>query len=183
MQPLDQVLGSSGMDVSGLAARFGLSPDQAQSALGSLMPAVLGGFQKKAEADDLAPATAPISDGGQPDSDAGNSVLGHIFGNKDVSRQVADHAAGQSGVSSTVLKAMLPVVAAMVARHLTQNGGGAGDGSAQGGGGLGGMLGSVLGGGAAGGGLGGGLGGLGSLLGGGGAAGGNPLDQILARMR
>ena len=175
MQALDQMLGSSGMDMSSLAARFGLNPDQAQSALGSLMPAVLGGFQKKAEANDLAPATDAVSDGVQPDTDAGNSILGHIFGGKDVSREVADHAAGQSGVSSTVLKAMLPIVAAMVAKHLASgNGGGAGDPS-QGGGGLGGMLGSILGGGSAGG----GLGGLGSLL----EGGGNPLDQILARMR
>lgn len=176
MQALEQMLGSSGMDMSSLAARFGLNPDQAQSALGSLMPAVLGGFQKKAEANDLAPATDAVSDSAQPDTDAGNSILGHIFGGKDVSREVADHAAGQSGVSSTVLKAMLPVVAAMVAKHLASgNGGGVGDPS-QGGGGLGGMLGSILGGGGS---PGGGLGGLGSLVGGG----GNPLDQILARMR
>ena len=174
MQALDQMLGSSGMDMSGLAARFGLNPDQAQSALGSLMPAVLGGFQKKAEANDLARATDAVSDGGQPDTDAGNSILGHIFGGKDVSREVADHAAEQSGVSSTVLKAMLPVVAAMVAKHLASGNGGASDPSQ--GGGLGGMLGSFVGGGGS---AGGGLGGLGSLLGGG----GNPLDQILARMR
>jgi hypothetical protein len=80
MQGLDQVLGSSGMDVSSIAARFGISPDQAQSALGSLMPAVLGGFQKKAETNDVAPATDAVSDGAQPDTDAGNTILGHIFG-------------------------------------------------------------------------------------------------------
>ena len=175
MQAIDQVLGSNGMDISSLAARFGVSPDQAQSALGSLMPAVLGGFQKKAEADDLAPATAAASNADQPDSGVGNDILDHIFGGKAVSRQVADHAAGQTGVSPTVLKAMLPVIAAMVAKHLAGQGGGA---ASAGGGGLGGMLGSVLGGGSAGG----GLGGLGGLLGGGGN-GGNPLDQILARMR
>ena len=183
MQALDQMVGSSGMDMSSLAARFGLNPDQAQSALGSLMPAVLGGFQKKAEANDLDPATDAVSgtasDGGQPDTDAGNSILGHIFGGKDVSREVADHAAGQSGVSITVLKAMLPVVAAMVAKHLAGQGAGTDDAVTGGGGGLGGMLGSILGGGSSGGTAAGGLGGLGSLLGGG----GNPLDQILARMR
>lgn len=174
MQGLDQVLGSSGMDVAGLAARFGLNPDQAKSALGSLMPAVLGGFQKKAEAGDLAPATDAVSDVAEPGTDAGNGVLAHIFGSKDVSRQVADHAEGQSGVSSSVLQAMLPVVAAMVAKHLA----GQGNDAAASGGGMGGILGSLLGG--AGG------GGLGGLLGGGGGgagAGGNPLDQILARMR
>lgn len=33
MQELDQILGSSGMDVAGIAARFRISPEQANSAL------------------------------------------------------------------------------------------------------------------------------------------------------
>lgn len=173
MQGLDQILGSSGLDLATLGTRFGLSPEQTDSALGSLIPAVAGGLQKKADADDLAPVSSVAAGIDQPDPAAGNDILGHIFGSKDVSRQVADHAAGQTGVSSTVLKAMLPVVAAMVAKHVVGNSGGTG------GGGLGGMLGSVLGGGGASGS--GALGGLGGLLGGAGRA--NPLDQILARMR
>ena len=178
MQGLDQVLGSSGMDVSSIATRFGISPDQAQSALGSLMPAVLGGFQKKAEANDVAPATDAVSDGTQPDTDAGNTILGHIFGGKDVSKQVADHAEAQSGVSSTVLQAMLPIVAAMVAKHLAGQSSNKTDGAAAGGGGLRGIIGSMLGSSSGG-------GGLGDLLSGGAAAGAgsNPLDQILARTR
>lgn len=173
MQGLDQILGSSGLELGGLGAKFGLSPEQTSAAMGSLMPAVVGGFQKKADAGDLDGVQNAAAGIDQPDASAGNDILGHIFGSKDVSRQVADHAAGQSGVSSTVLKAMLPVVAAMVAKHVAGSAGSAGGGM---GGGLGGMLGSVLGGG------GGGLGGLGGLLGGG-AGGDNPLDQILARMR
>jgi len=179
MQGLDAILGSSGMDVGALARQFGLDPDQASSALGSLVPAVAGGFQRKADQGDLAPVTQTANTIDQPDTTAGNDILGHIFGNKDVSRQVADHAAGQTGLSSTVLKAMLPVVAAMVAKHVAANAdGGAASGNA---GGLGGMLGSVLGGGAGGmgGGIGGGgLGGLGAMLGG-----GNPLDAILSGRR
>ncbi len=168
MEGLDQVLGSSGTDVSSIAARFGISPDQAQSALSSLMPAVLGGFQKKAEANDISPATDAVGDGTQPDTDAGNTVLGHIFGSKDVSKQVADHSEAQSGVSSTILQAMLPIVAAMVAKHLAGQSGNTTDGAAAGGGGLGGIIGSILGGSCSG-------GGLGGLLGGGGTgAGGNP---------
>lgn len=173
MQGLDQLLGGSGMDIGALASKFGLSPEQTTAAMGSLMPAVLGGLQKKAEAGDLAGVQGAAAGIDQPDTAGGNDILGHIFGSKDVSRQVADHAAGQSGVSSTVLKAMLPIVAAMAVKHFAGGGGGA-----AGGGGLGGMLGSVLGGGGGAGGLG-GLGGLGSLLGGG----ANPLDQILSRMR
>jgi hypothetical protein len=173
MQGLDETLGSSGMDLGSLGAKFGLSPEQTSAAIGSLMPAVLGGFQKKADANDLSPLQDTAAGIDQPDAAAGNDILDHIFGNKDVSRQVADHASGQSGVSSTILKAMLPVVAAMVAKHFANNAGNGGMGGS-----LGGMLGSILGGS----GGSGGLGGLGSILGGG-SAGGNPLDQILARMR
>lgn len=175
MQGLDQVLGSSRMDLGGLGERFGLSPEQTTAAIGSLMPAIVGGFQKKADTGDLAGVESAASGIGQPEPAVGNDILGHIFGSKDVSRQVADHAAGQSGVSSTVLKAMLPIVAAMVAKHLAGGGGAARGGAI--GGGLGGMLSSIL----AGGGSVGSLGGLGGLLGGIGGA--NPLDQILGRMR
>ena len=169
MQDINQVLGSSGMDVDALAARFGLSPQQATAAMGSLMPAILGGFQKKADAGELDAVQGTAASIDQPEKPVGNDILGHIFGGKDVSRQVADHAADQSGVSSTVLKAMLPIVAAMVAKHYA---GAAGAGGA--GGRLGDMLGSILGGAGA-------TGGPGGF--GGNAASGNPLDQILGRLR
>ena len=44
----------------------------------------------------------------------GNAILGHIFGNKDVSRGVAAHAAQSTGIGSSILKQMLPVIASMV---------------------------------------------------------------------
>ena len=109
MQALDQVLGTSGMDVSSLAARFGVSTDQAQSALGSLMPAVLGGFQKKVDANDLAPATGAVGDAARPDSDAVNNVLGHIFGNKDVSRQVVHAGTSRSRDGPSMTASRTPV--------------------------------------------------------------------------
>lgn len=168
MGGLDQILRGSGTDLGGLAQQFGLSPEQAQSAMGALMPAVLGGMHKQEQAGGLDQVTAQAAQAPAADTDTGNGILGQIFGGKDVSRQVADHAAGQSGVPAGVLKAMLPVVAAMVARHAAQQGGG-----------LGGLLGQVLGGAGAqagGGGLG-GLGGLAGMLGGG----GNPLDAILGQ--
>ncbi|GAA3693748.1 hypothetical protein GCM10022268_00790 [Sphingomonas cynarae] len=169
MQNFDQLLSLSGMDLGQLGARFGLTPEQTLSALGSLMPAVLGGFHKQA---DPGPGSFANAAGtAEPTTSTGNDVLGQIFGTKDVSRQVADHAADQSGVSSAVLKAMLPIVAAMVARHFATNGG------AGAGGGLGGVLASVLGGGATGSGA--AAGGLGGMFGGG----GNPLDAILNGLR
>ena len=43
----------------------------------------------------------------------GNGILGHIFGSKDVSRQVAARAAQSSGVAPDILAKMLPLVAAL----------------------------------------------------------------------
>jgi len=44
----------------------------------------------------------------------GNDILGHIFGNKDVSRHVAKRASKETGLGAGLLKKMLPVVATMV---------------------------------------------------------------------
>ncbi|MBB4619947.1 DUF937 domain-containing protein [Sphingomonas abaci] len=164
MQNIDQILALSGMDVGQLGARFGLSPEQTRLALGSLIPAVLGGFHRQPEG-----VRVPVDDASvtEPTTPLGNDILGQIFGSKDVSRQVADHAADQSGVSNTVLKAMLPIVAALIARYLANNGTGTA------GGGIGGVLASVLGG------AGGSAGGLGDIF----SGGGNPLDAILNGLR
>jgi len=44
----------------------------------------------------------------------GNDILGHIFGNKDVSRHVAKRASKETGLGASLLKKMLPVVATMI---------------------------------------------------------------------
>jgi hypothetical protein len=174
--------GNSNIDVGGLASQFGLSPDQANAAVGALMPAVLGGIQKSEESGGLGGITDIVNGMGAPheDIDSGNNILGQIFGSKDVSRQVATHASAQTGISDTILKAMLPVIAGLVAQQVSKK---------MGGGIMGGLAGSVLasmmGGGSAAaaapaGGLGGMLGGLaGAFGGGGGQAAANPLDSIL----
>ena len=70
--------------------------------------AALGGGQHQRYADD--PNVL-----GLPETTAdGNGILGHVFGSKDVSREVATRAAAQTGISEGVLKSMLPVVAAMM---------------------------------------------------------------------
>lgn len=50
----------------------------------------------------------------------GNDILGHIFGNKDVSRHVAKQASEKTGLSSSLLKKMLPIVATMVMGALSK---------------------------------------------------------------
>ncbi|WP_242146990.1 hypothetical protein [Sphingomonas sp. BAUL-RG-20F-R05-02] len=61
---------------------------------------------KRADDDGLVSVTQGAGAIDQPDSAAGTDILGRIFRSKDVSRQVTDHTAGESGVSSTVIKAM-----------------------------------------------------------------------------
>jgi hypothetical protein len=180
--------GASPIDVSGLAAQFGLTPDQANAAVGALLPAVLGGI-KSAESSGTLGQVASVADATTApatDVDAGNNILGQIFGSKDVSRTVATNASAQTGISDTVLKAMLPIVAGLVAQQVSKK---------MGGGVMGGIAGSVLasmlGGSApaaatpasapAAGGMLGGLGGLASMLDA--NHDGNPLDDILGMVR
>jgi len=181
------------VDVGALAQQFGLSPDQANAAVGALLPAVLGGLKKVEQGGGLGSVADIASTTSSPatDTDAGNAVLGQIFGSKDVSRSVATAASAQTGISDTILKAMLPIVAGLVAQQVSKK---------MGGGMLGGIAASVLtsmiaGGGAsaapavpaapaaapAGGGIFGSLGGLASMLDA--NHDGNPLDDILGMVR
>lgn len=170
---LNELLPAGGLEA--LASQLGVPRDEAQRGAEALLPSVLGGMSDNAEqldghVDALGgPELASNVVGPEPTQvEKGNQLLGGIFGSKDVSRQVAGHAAPSSGLDPALLKRMLPVLAMLVAGHLAGRAGGQQ-------GGLGGILGSVLGGlGGAGGtsdgagsGLGGGLGGmLGSILGG-----------------
>jgi hypothetical protein len=207
MDMLD-ILKQSGA-IGSIAQQLGVDEQMAATGAGALLPAILGGFKKTAQAqpsglDGLGGILGQLGGGGLLDSvlspeptpvEKGNDVLGQIFGSKDVSRSVADHASAQTGVDSSLLKKMLPILAMLVAGYMAKQAGGeqggglggliggmlGGGGQAAGGGGLGGMLGNVLGG-ALGGGqqaapAGGGLGGLGSLLDMNGD--GNPLDDII----
>jgi hypothetical protein len=122
---------------------------------------------------------ASVLGAGPSNVDAGNNVLGQIFGSKDVSRAVAADASVKTGLSGDLLKKMLPLIAMAVAGYMASHADGAQ--AQESGGGLGGMLGNVLGGL-----MGGsqqaaapapGLGGLGSLLDM--DHDGNPLDDII----
>jgi hypothetical protein len=191
--------------IGAIARELGVDEGTAQAGAAALLPAVLGGFKGQAQAHPeglggLLGMLGGMGGGGLLESvlapapsnvDAGNGVLGQIFGSKDVSRTVADHAAGQTGLSSDLLKKMLPLIAMAVAGYMAQQGGGGAGGmlggllgAATGGGGMGGMIGNVLGGMMGGGqpaapapAQGGALGGLGSLIDMNGD--GNPLDDIM----
>ena len=73
-----------------------------------------------------------------------NNVLGQIFGSQDVSRAVAQNAAGQTGLDPALLKKMLPMLAMLVAGVMAKQGAPSGSPS---GGGLDSLLGGLMGGG------------------------------------
>jgi hypothetical protein len=172
-----------------IARELGVSETQAVAGAEALLPAILGGFKKQAQAqpagfDGLGSLLSNLGGGAlldnvlapQPtDVSRGNDVLGQIFGSKDVSRSVAQHASARSGLDPALLKKMLPLVAMLVTGYMARQGGA----PAQQGGGLGDLLGGLVGGGAAaqarpGGAPGGGLASMLDMDGD-----GNPLDDIL----
>src|SRR6185503_15226088 len=176
--------------ITSIARELGVSESEAAVGAEALLPAILGGFKKQAQAqpaglEGLGGLLGQLGGGGlldnvlspQPtDVSLGDDVLGSIFGSRDVSRTVAHSAATSSGLDPALLKKMLPMLAMLVAGYMAKQHGGAAQPSATAGG-LGGILGGLLGGrrgagaGAA------APGGLASMLDINGD--GNPLDDIL----
>jgi hypothetical protein len=132
-----------GNAIGNLASQFGLDPSQAEAALRQLAPAVGAGLHRNTSkgsglsdllgtlaqgkheryADDPSLISAPEA------VDDGNNILGHLFGSKEVSRKVAEHASASSGVSAAILKKMLPVVATMAMGGLAKKALGGSSGS------------------------------------------------------
>lgn len=190
-----------GLDV--LGQQFGLSREQTLAAVAELAPMVTSGVRRNTrEPDGMVSLFEALSGGRHErylDDDTavqydtakndGNAILGHLFGRKEVSREVAMQAAGTTGIGGAILKKMLPVIASMVMGAIFKRmTGGAptpaprgGSGGGQGGG-LGDIIGDILGGGQKqqprGGQGGGGLGDiLGDILGGGSGQQRSPAPQ------
>jgi hypothetical protein len=187
-QHLMDVLGQAG-GIESLARELGVGREQATAGAAALIPAILGGFKKRAQSEpagleNLAGMLGGLGGGGLMDEvlspratdvAPGNDILGQIFGSKDVSRTVAQNASARTGLDPAVLKRMLPIVAMLVAGYMARSNRGAAAGSPRNGG-----LGDVTGGAPRGGRAGatpGGAGGLASMLDLDGD--GNPLDDIL----
>lgn len=189
MQLIDMLKNSGA--VHSMAQQIGIDDDQATAGAAALMPALLGGLEKQTRANSqglsgVASMLGGLGGGnmldqvlgsGAPDVNAGNGVLGQLFGSKDVSRAVAQNASSSSGIDPAVLKKMLPLLAMVIGGFVAKqaqarNAQGAGAEVTQGGG-LGGLLGSLFGGGN----QQSGASGLESLLGFGGNR--NALDDIL----
>lgn len=137
MNILGELLGSqNGQALQQLARQFGLNEEQTRGAVGSLLPAVSQGLKKQMGSQQGFESLLGALSGGnhsryvdEPESltdpravEDGNGILGHIFGSKDVSRQVASQAASSSGIDLGILKKMLPMVAGMAMGSLSKKG-------------------------------------------------------------
>ena len=135
MNILNAILGSGdGQAVGALAQQFGLSNDQASTALSALLPALAGGLQRNVTQqgglDALVGALTSGQHGRYLDDPSllgsantltdGNAILGHILGTKDVSRAVASNASATTGIGEDVLKKMLPVIATLAMAALSR---------------------------------------------------------------
>ena len=162
MNILESIMNTgNGAAVRQLGSQLGLDETQTASALSALVPALSAGLRQNAQATDgLSGLLGALSGGnhqryiddpavlGEAASVAdGNGILGHVFGSKDVSRQVAAHAAAQTGLGPEVLKRMLPLVATLVMGAMSRQAAARGvspPASGAGGGGLLEMLGGAL---------------------------------------
>lgn len=155
MNILEAILSAQGgAPVRQMGARVGVDESQAQSALEALLPMLAGAVNRNAtQPGGLEGLLGALSDGhhqrylDDPSTlteeatvQDGNAILGHLFGDKEVSREVASRAAAQTGIGADILKRMLPIVAAMLMGGLSKGALGGGSRGA-GSGGLGGMFG------------------------------------------
>lgn len=156
--------------IGAMARELGVDDATAQQAAGALLPAIVAGLGRNqvgaggvragsSGGGGLADVLGSVLGGGaggglldqvlheQPTPvQSGNDILGQIFGNKDVSRGVAEAASGSTGISQDLLKKMLPILAMAVMGYMMRGKSGSGAGGGAGGGLLGGILGQVIGG-------------------------------------
>ena len=116
-----------GSTIQQLGDQMGLDRDQTVAAVGQLVPALAAGLQHNASQPGGLEALLGALSGGDHQQyindpsrlsatntiEDGNGILGHIFGSKDVSRQVAAQASANTGIGPDVLKQMLPLVATL----------------------------------------------------------------------
>ena len=135
MNLLEALLNESNGDaVAQLSKNFGLDSQSTRNVLEQLAPALSRGIQRNAGTpkgmEELMSAlqrgnhqryAEDLSHISRAETIAdGNGILGHIFGSKDVSRNVAGYASTQTGVSSSIIKKLLPVVATLAMGALSK---------------------------------------------------------------
>jgi len=127
----------NGEAMTAVGREFGLSPQQTQAAVASLLPAISMGLKRTtATPEGLGGLLALM--GAQPElyamyddpqlafsregRAAGNAALSRMFVSPEASRAIADQAQQLSGISSTILKKLLPVLAGIIISSLMKSG-------------------------------------------------------------
>ena len=149
----------AGNSIGALSKQLGVGSAETGSLVNALAPALMRGLQRQTERPEtMEGLTNALASGkhqrylDNPELLAdeatrvdGNNILGHLFGSKDVSRNVAAQAAQTTGMDSSLVKKALPILAGLAMGALSKKGqadsGGADPGV------LGGLLGGLLGGG------------------------------------
>ncbi len=149
MNLMDMIAGANnGALVGQMAQQLGIGEGDARRAMGQMLPVLSRGIQRNPSSQQgLESLLGALKGGshqryvdhpeeiGRPETVAdGNAILGHILGSKDVSRNVAGHAARETGLDSGVLKQMLPMLAAAAMGSLGKQVSGGGSLSGLGGG-------------------------------------------------
>lgn len=168
MSDLDSILSSAqgGQLIANLAARFGLTEEQIESAIQALMPALAMGLHRAAEEPQTFGRTLGALDAAsrysffdEPDAahsedsvTLGRDLVTEMFGSPAATGQVLQAAARESGVRPDILSQLLPVLASVLLSGLTKSLNEQGLGNVLGqlanSGALGGLLEQILGGGA-----------------------------------
>jgi hypothetical protein len=195
---LDDLLAQ--IPVQDIANKLGAPEAEVNSAIQTLVPALVGSVQHSVQADDIdsskleaavnTQAASGLLDGGvsvdQVDQHEGENLVASLFGgnsSNSVASALAGTGAGSSDLVKKLLPILLPIVLAYVGKKFAgQNAPAGAQAAPAGGGGIGDILGSILGGGSGGGGNNNPLGSiLGSVLGGGGSSSGqgNAIGEIL----
>lgn len=113
--------------VEQLGGALGLDSNRVGDLVKAVAPSLLGSISKQAESADGASSLASALQTGnhrkyleepelllsQETTNDGNNILGHLFGSKEVSRQVAAQAAESTGVSADLIKKALPLLAGL----------------------------------------------------------------------
>lgn len=128
MDLLDMLKGAGADNSIGeIGNAVGLGSGDTSKLVAALAPALLRGIQKNTADDSgLAGLRNALETGGHDryiddpaslrDAAAsadGNRILGHVFGSKDVSRNVAAHAAEDTGIDPGLIKKALPLIAGL----------------------------------------------------------------------
>ena len=136
MNILSELLGGQNKSaVRSVANQFGISENEVQTGLAGLLPSLMNGMKQNASNEDGERALLDaikngnhsryLEDGDhfarQETIDDGNGILGHLFGSKERSREVASQASAATGLSSTILKKLLPIAATMIMGSLGKN--------------------------------------------------------------